>query len=155
MPITEGAQVFHKVTFPIYVKIKGDKNRLKKAYSKVVLTTCLLVIPFGVLIYFLSPWLVNFFLGADWLAIIPVLKILAIYGVVRAIFGTSSPLFLALKKQEYNSAVTFTALIGLGITIVPFVKNFGIYGAGLSALMGWFVALPVIIYYLRNVFRNT
>lgn len=154
LPITEVGEVFHKVTFPVYVRIGGDRERLKKAFSKVTLVVSLFVIPFGLLLLMFPRQLILIFLGEKWLEVTSVLRILAFYGVIRAMISNVSPLFLAVKKQENITIYLFVGILGLGITIIPMVKRFGILGAGFSSLIGWFFALPVIFYFLAKVFSE-
>lgn len=153
LPITEVADTFGRVTFPVYVRISGDKERLKKAFLKTLTMVSIMVIPFGALLYIFTNELVLIVLGENWLTAVPVLKILAIFGVLRAISGYSSTLFLAMKRQEYVTAVTGASILGLGISIVPLVSKFGIVGAGMSAIIGSLVALPLMVYFSLKIFR--
>ena len=81
-----------------------------------------------------------------------VLPILALFGGIRAITGSTSSLFLAVKKQEYVTAVTLASLAWLAVTIVPAVSRYGILGASYSALIGSIAAIPVIVYFLSKTF---
>jgi len=153
IPITEISDVFGLVTFPIYSKISDDKKALAKLFTKSLLLLSLVVVPAGALIFFFTDFVVNVIAGPNWAVIVPVLKVLSIFGVVRAFEGSIPPLFLALKKQEYVSAITFVSIIGLGVSIVPLVFRFGILGASYSALFGTLLSFPVAIWYLKKVFK--
>jgi len=154
LPIYEAGEVFGKVTFPAYAKIAGDKKRLKKAFIKITLAISALVIPFGLILFLFPKQLVLLLLGDKWLDAVPVIKVLSVFGVIRAIAGSSSALFLAINKQEYVTALTFVSIIGLALTIVPLVNKYGILGAGYSALIGTFLAIPVIGFCLLRIFKN-
>lgn len=154
LPIYEAGEVFGKVTFPVYAKIAGDKKRLKKAFIKITLAISALVIPFGLILFLFPKQLVLLLLGDKWLDAVPVIRVLSVFGVIRAIAGSSSALFLAINKQEYVTALTFVSIIGLALTIVPLVDKYGILGAGYSALIGTFLAIPVIGFYLLCIFKN-
>lgn len=153
LPISEVADTFGKVTFPIYTKISGNKIRLRQAFKNVTLGISALTIPLGAVLFFFPEAVISFILGDNWLAAAPALRVLSIFGVVRAISGSASALFLSVKKQQYVSMITFVSILGLAITIIPLVSSFGIFGAGLSALIGSIIALPVISYYLVKVLR--
>lgn len=154
LPIYEAGEVFGKVTFPVYAKIAGDKKRLKKAFIKITLAISALVIPFGLILFLFPKQLVLLLLGDKWLDAVPVIRVLSVFGVIRAIAGSSSALFLAINKQEYVTALTFVSIIGLALTIVPLVNKYGILGAGYSALIGTFLAIPVIGFCLLRIFKN-
>lgn len=153
LPISEVADTFGKVTFPIYTKISGNKARLRQAFKNVTLGISALTVPLGAVLFFFPETVISFILGDNWLAAAPALRVLSVFGVVRAISGSASALFLSVKKQQYVSMITFVSILGLAITIIPLVSSFGIFGAGLSALIGSIIALPVISYYLVKVLR--
>ena len=150
VPVTEIADIFGRVSFPVLVRIANDRVRLKRAFVKVILGVSALSISYGLILWLFAKEITIVLLGPGWLAIVPILKILAVFAVVRAISGSSSALFLAIKKQEYVSAITFVSILGLGITIIPLVSRFGLVGAGISALIGSVLAIPIIIYYLSK-----
>lgn len=155
LPITEVADVFSRVTFPIYTRISEDRARLKIAFLKTIAGVSFLTAPFGFLLFFFPREIIGIILGEKWLGAVTVLPILAIFGVVRAISGSTSALFLAVGKQEYVTIVTMVSILGLGVSIVPLVVKYGIIGAGISALIGSLAALPVFLYYVLKIFNNS
>ncbi|MFH0943408.1 MAG: lipopolysaccharide biosynthesis protein [Candidatus Beckwithbacteria bacterium] len=154
LPITEVADTISKITFPVYAKIALDKPRIKQAYLKVTAIISLLVIPFGLGLFFFTQPIVNLVLGPNWLVIVPVLKILTVFGVIRAITGSASALFLALNKQEYVTALTLSSILGLALSLYPLIVKFGILGAGLAALIGSLTAIPVIGFCLIKALKH-
>jgi len=154
LPISEVASVVTTVTFPVYVKISGDFKRLLKAYFKTLAAVSLLVIPFGLILLLFAEPLVRIFLGENWLSIIPVVRVMSFFGAVRAIAVSVHPLFLAIKKQQYVTYITLFSILGLGITIVPFVLKYGIVGAAYSATIGLLVSIPVTLFYLIKTIKN-
>lgn len=153
LPVSEIGNIFNKVTFPVYVAIGGDKSRLKKAFYKTLYVISLLVIPFSIILFFFSKPIILIFLGANWLAIEPVLKILAIFGAFKSILNFSYSLFFSLKLQKLVTYSELMGIVGMGAVIYPLVKNYGIIGAGYSTLIGFVCSLPVVIYGVRKVFR--
>lgn len=152
LPITTIGSSFYGVTFPVFVKIKDDRKRLLKAYLKIVVSVTVLVLPIGGLIILFPREIVLIILGDKWVEMTGVLRILAVYAIIRSISSTAAPLFLAVKKQQYLATYSFIATVVLFVTIIPFIKMYGLYGAGLSALVSWLFAIPFVIYYLRLVF---
>lgn len=155
LPITEVSDVFSKVVFPVYSKIKDDKVRLKRAFLKVVFTITIVAVPAMFILFLFTKSIVQVVLGPNWLPIVNVLKILVILGVIRAISGSSSALFLAVKKQNYVTTTTSLSIFGLAVTIVPLTKKLGIKGAAISAIIGSVFALPAIIVNLKKVFLES
>ena len=153
LPITDVADVISKVTFPVYTVISEDTKRLRKAFLKTLFFVSAISIPFGIVLIIFPSEIIKIVLGQKWLGIVDVLRILVLFGVIRAISGSSSALFLSLKKQKYITVVTLVSIISLAITIVPLVMKYGIYGAGISALIGSLAALPFMLYFTVKVLR--
>lgn len=154
VPITEVGDVFTRVTFPVYTKMSDDKPRLKRAFIKSTFVLSVLTVPFGVILFLFPKEIVHIALGDKWLGMVPVLPILAVFGVVRAISGFASTMFLAVGKQEYITWVTLVSFLGLVLPIFPLVMRFGIVGAGTSAMIGTVLALPLFAYYTIKVFKK-
>lgn len=154
LPLSEVADVVSKVTFPVYVKISGDGKRLKEAFVKTFLAISALVLPIGAILYFATDKIVLLLLGSKWASAIPVVRILAFFGVLRGIIYSIYPLFLSLKKQAYVMAVTLSGIVGLGIFIIPMVQRFGVLGAAYAAFIGVIFSLPVAAYLTWVILRT-
>lgn len=150
LPISEVADVFARVTFPVYSKISDNKDRIKKAYFKTSGLAFIIMLPMTAVFYLFPEQIVRILLGEQWLQAVPVLRVLSAFGLVRGMISPTNSLFLALKKQEYVSGISIVSTIILAVLIVPFVKNWGIIGAGYAALAGAICAWPVAIYYVRK-----
>lgn len=151
LPIVEAGEIFNKVAFPMYVKQSHDLGKLRKTFTSFTLAICALALSFGALLFFFPEVVIRILLGDAWVSAAPILRILAIYGVIRAVTETTSGLFFALKKQEYVSAITFVSVLGLAATVVPFVRWFGLVGAAWSAVVGTILSIPILIYYVRKI----
>lgn len=148
VPITEVGDVVSKVTFPIYVKIGGDIKRLRTAYMKTVGGITLLVVPLGVLFFIFPEPIISILLGEKWISAAPALKVLALFGMIRAILNSASPVFFSIKKQKYVTVITLVGFISLALCIYPLITLYGIVGAAFAALIATLVTVPVISYYL-------
>jgi O-antigen/teichoic acid export membrane protein len=151
LPISEISDVFVKVTFPVYVKIAGDVRRLREAFAKTMIGSGLLVLSAGLLIYFLAEPVVRIVLGSNWLAAIPVVKILSVFGIIKGLAGPSLSLFLAVGKQEYATYTTLLGILALAIPIVPLTLKFGLTGTGIAVIVSSVVTLPLIAYYVFKI----
>lgn len=155
LPITEISNVFYNVTFPIFSKFQNDKLRLKKAFIKSTMAIFFMVVPVGIVVFVFAKEIVFLILGNEWTLVIAPLKVLSIYGVLRAVTAEIPAVFMALRKQEYVTIITLIAVLGIAFSIVPFVKMYGITGASYSSLLGIIIAIPFMIYYLYQlIFKN-
>lgn len=154
LPVYEVGETFSKVTFPVYSNISKDTEKLKRVFLKTTLSIALVVLPFGAVLFIFPKEIVTFLLGEPWIGAIPALRVLALYGIIKAVSNSAFSLFLALKKQELVTAITFLSIIGLFATIFPLVNRFGIVGAGMAAILGSLFAAPVVIYYAHKLTRT-
>lgn len=154
LPISEITDVVSKVTFPVYTKISADIPRLKRAFIRsttvIILTTTFL----GSIIYLFPKEIILILLGKEWIIAASVLQVLAIYGILRAISGSASAVFLATGKQKYVTGMTFVRFIGLAISIYPFIQLYGLIGAGYAALFSVLVEIPLILYFVYQIFSK-
>ena len=151
-PLSDIGDVVTKVTYPVYVKISEDKERLKRAFVKSLVIVIVFTFPIGILLFFYPIQVISLLLGEQWLASAPALQILGIFGVVRALSVFGSTLFLSVEKKQLFTYTTFIGSLGLGITIIPFVMLWGIVGAAFSALVGTILTIPFIFYHIFRIF---
>lgn len=148
VPLSDVADVVSNVTFPVYVKISADTKRLRRAFLKTLSGVILITFPIALIIFLFPKEIISLILGEKWLLAVPALKILGIFGFVRAISSFSQNIFLSLGKQNIFTLISLVGLGGLAVTIVPFVTIWGITGAAYSALFGTSLTIPVIFYFI-------
>jgi O-antigen/teichoic acid export membrane protein len=151
LPISEITNVVTLVLFPVFTKFSDDKPRLRNAFFKTTLVTTIGSILLGATIFLLAKPLIFLFMGSQWLAAVPAIQILSIYGVLRTMFGNFSPLYLSVGKQNYDATTTLIRLVGLLIVIIPLVRMFGMVGAGIGMLISILIEIPVTLYFARKV----
>ena len=153
LPITEAGMVLSRVTFPVFSKISEDSIRLRKAFMRTTAVLFVFVVPFGLILFLFPKEIILIILGSAWTEAAPVLKVLAAFGVIKAIKDSSYALFKAVKKQEYITAITFVSIVGMAIFIIPFVNKAGILGAAYAAIIGLLLSLPLAFYYVVKVLK--
>ncbi len=149
-PIIQLFDMFAKVTLPVYVKISDDLHRLRRAFIRTLITVILSVI-FSLLMWIIAPFAVNIILGSSWISIVPVLRVLLFVAVMRGIFGLTTTLLFALKKQEYVTLVTLINFLAIVVFIFPMVTQYGIIGAAYAVLIGSLIGILPQIYYVLKV----
>jgi O-antigen/teichoic acid export membrane protein len=153
IPISEITDVFNRVVLSVYVKIADDPKRLKLAFLKTTVAISILSSVVGLGIFLFSDIFV-ILLGPKWIAVIPILRILAFFGIIQAINNSMHSFLLAVEKQKYVTVITFVNTAGLLISIIPLVQRFGLIGAPYAVLIGTISALPVTIYAINQVFKE-
>ncbi len=154
IPISEISDVANIVIFPVFSKIDQDKKRLISAFWKSTGVISFLTIIAGGIIFLFPKEVITVILGQQWVSAAPVLRVLSIYGIIRAAMGPSSAMFLALEKQRYVTFMIFVRFITLIITIYPLVIYFGMVGAGYSALLSSLTEFPIILYFIYKISKG-
>lgn len=148
MPASEVGEIFNKVTFPIYVSIKGDTKRVRSAFIKTLIFITVCVSLYGFAVFYLADKIVYYLLGENWIAAIPVLQVLSIYGVLKAISNSFFSVFLGIKREEIVTITSTIRAVVLIASIYPLIKIFGVLGAGFSAILAALVSVPFFIYFV-------
>lgn len=148
LPISEATDVVARVNLPIYVKISGDKQRLKKAFLKSTFAISFVALVLGLGLYLFGEFIVLTLLGSQWAPIVPLVKILSIFGIIQAISNSAHTLLLALERQKYVTGITLVNILGLGLTIIPLTRQYGLLGAAIAPLIGSILGLPIMLWFV-------
>ena len=154
LPVTEIADVFSRVTFPIFSKISQDKDRLRSAFLRTLFFLFILIIPFGMILFWFSHEIIALVLGQKWASAATLLPLLALFGMIRAMASYTNTLYLSVGKQEYVFIVTLVSIVGLLLPIVSLIDLYGMMGAVYSVLIGSSVTMPLYLYFVWKIFRN-
>jgi PST family polysaccharide transporter/lipopolysaccharide exporter len=147
-PATEVSQVVSRVMFPTFSTIQDDTSALRQAYYRVLQVTMFVACPLAFGIAAVADVFVATFMGSEWLPIVTVMQVLAVYGLLRAFGKTYGPLWKATGRPDFITK--FSALrVGLiAVLIVPGTLAFGIEGAALVIVGVGVAILPLSIYVL-------
>ena len=151
IPTFETQDIFYKVTFPVYVKANMAFGLNRRLLIRNVAFYCLIVTVFGLVVSLMAKPLVHILLGPDWSEAVPVVRILGILGISRGISFSFNSIFMTFQKQKYVTLIILTSVLGLALTIVPAVTRFGLSGAGISAVFGSLLSLPLALYFAVRI----
>jgi len=150
LPIEEISEVINRVSFPLFVKIAGDKSRLKKAFTKNSTVSIGTSLIYSIIIFLLATPFTIIFLGPQWVSIVPLLRLMTIAGFLFALNNLTNPLILALGQQRQLSHLTFIRLTTILITIIPLTIWYGETGIIIALILSLTTPLPYRLYLLRK-----
>lgn len=151
LPIYEISEIFGKVTLPIYTKISFDKNRVKSAFFKTTVMISLISMFACAALFVFAEEIIIFVLGEEWFEAINIIKILAVFSLIRSISGSITPFLYALKRQDEVARYIFAGFLALSLLIVPMTIMLGIVGAAYSTIFAALFTLPFIWKSLKKV----
>jgi O-antigen/teichoic acid export membrane protein len=148
--VTQGAVgTLQKVTYPILSKTKGDEQRLKQAYRKIILASSFVIFPATIGLALVAEPMILTLVGEKWLPAAPFLQLLCVSGALHHLHSINlnvlkvvgrSDLFL---KLEIIKKVNITVAIIIGL-------QFGIWGLLIAKVISSYIALYINMYYTKS-----
>jgi len=100
LPSSKINAIVSRVLFPAFSKIQDDGIRLKRGFLRMQELTSMINFPILVGILIVAHLAIPTLLGASWDPAIPLLRILSVVGLGRAVAGTVGPLLLARGRTD-------------------------------------------------------
>ena len=146
-PATEITSVISSVAFPSYSQVQSDTEKLRNSFYRTIRVSSFISFPAAVGIIAVAPSFVRGLLGEEWLPIIPVMQLLAVWGLLRSINSASTPVFLATGRPDFATKIRAASLVVIGILIFPAAARYELVGiAAVLIISSLFVSVPVWSY---------
>jgi O-antigen/teichoic acid export membrane protein len=123
--------IINKVTFPSYVKLRGDRADLSSAYLRSLRVVSMITFPATLGLATISSDLLQTLYADKWNPSIVLVQILSVYALFRSIGALPGNVFLTIGKQHL---IPRLMLIYVGIVAVllwPVTRWFGTLGTSL------------------------
>lgn len=155
LPTTQGAGMIYEIIFPIFASIQTDKVRLKRGLIKALLITFVLSLSFALGVYLFAPWAINLFLGPVWLAMIPALNVLLLFGITRPLISVGSAVFDAVGQPKIVATIISIKLIVMLLLLYPLTKAFGLVGTAWAVVIAQISVYPLFVIKLKKTLSAT
>lgn len=123
-----------RVGLPVMARAQDDKELLKSIYLKTLRMTASVNFPLYTAIAIFAPEIVAIMFGSQWLESVPLLRILALWGLFRSIGNPAGSLVFALGRGR----LIFWWSVGQMLIQVPifwFGSKYGLVGLSFSLLV--------------------
>ena len=137
-------------------KAAGNIEEMSRIYEEALLNGLLLYVPVGAGILFVAQPAVTLVFGSEYSGAIPVLQVLGLYVILKAITKVSdNGLDFLGRARERAIARIVTALLNVGLT-VALIQPFGVVGAAIATLVtqGFYTTTNVYISAQEFEFRT-
>lgn len=156
MVCTVLAETVHTVLFPTFSKLQNDRDSIKHAYLKSLDYSAFIGIIANLALFVFAEEFLFFVLGrgtGKWLAALPILRILCIYGMIRSILEPVGNVVMAIGKPKLISTANLIAGTVQILLLYPVLIAWGI--EGVAALITISYTLQYVVYfpYLRKHFH--
>lgn len=139
-----------RIMMPAYSKLQSDLPALRQAYLKVLSLVMFFVLPATAgLVCLAEPLLVGVY-GEKWVAAAEPLQLLALFGLLRALFSFNGYLFEGIGKPNVSFYLGLVRLAAIAPLIVPMVKAYGLFGAAITVTIGAAAQWLLGLVYLRK-----
>jgi lipopolysaccharide exporter len=143
LPTSALVMPLNRALFPGYVQLRSDMAKFRYGVLQVIAGMALVAIPAGVGIASTAHLIVEAFLGPKWLAAIPAVQMLALFGVSIALQTNIQSVYNALGKPSLQALMTALTLVLLLPLLVWWVRLDGVDGAARAYLVTGALMLPV------------
>lgn len=122
--------IITKVTFPAMAKVQNDSDTLRRVYLKTINYLSSVNFPIYAMLIVLAPEIVYILFGDKWMAAVPIVQILSIYGALRSTGNPIGSLLLAKGRADlgfyWNLGLFFYVPIGIALA-----SQWGLLGVSL------------------------
>src|SRR3989339_573343 len=147
LPVTEIAGSVNQVSFPVMSKLKDDRLRFWKIFMGSIGVIGGIGMIGGLVLWIWPREVVLILLGDKWLEAVPLIRILAVFGMVRSVESGIQPVFLATGRPKVATIGNFIKVITLILGLF-FLSPFGIEGVAWAALLSGVVVIPFYVWQL-------
>lgn len=147
---TEGVDVVRRVLFPAFARIQTDPARLRKAFLVFWEASSILGMAFLSISFFALQPLVQTVFGSKWLAMVPALRVLVVWGGLEVLNSAVSSVFRAINRPDWWTKILMIRVVIMAATIYPLSIRWGIAGAACAPLIAALCNLPVTFRWLSQ-----
>jgi O-antigen/teichoic acid export membrane protein len=150
LPTTELVFPISRAVFPGYSKLAGDLSALRAAFLDVIGLIAIITVPAGVGIGLVAEPLVHVVLGEKWLDAIPLMQVLAAFGVARTLHGPPGSVYLALGKPNLISQLHLINIAVAVPMLMWLMSAYGVIGAAWAILIGVGISMPTNYFWVTR-----
>lgn len=146
------AGIFRTISLPVFSRLQSEPERLKRAFFDATQMTSILSFAAYTGVLLLSKPIILTLYGEPWLASVPVMRWLAVLGIIKTLFIFNGSMLVSLGKPAWNLAIELVDTLLSSIGIILGVK-FGIVGVAIGRSLASAIVTPapmIIIMRLLN-----
>ena len=143
LPTTELVAPINRAAFPGYSRLAHDIDQLRNSFLSVISIIALFALPAGIGIASVADIMVPAVLGWKWTQSIPLIQVLAIYGIFSALQNNIGYVYLAVGRTRLITLVNGVQFVVLLALLLPATWYRGATGAAWAFLGTAIVMTPI------------
>ncbi|MEK7611036.1 MAG: lipopolysaccharide biosynthesis protein [Patescibacteria group bacterium] len=148
-PTSSVTGVVSRVALPTYAKLQKEKEKLSFTFNLVLRNIVRVSAPLSLFLYLLAEDFTRILLGEKWLPMVPIFRILLIYGFLRSIFDDAGAFLTAIGKPNLVSRYLAVQALIILITTPALIYFYGVNGAAWSLNIVLAVGLILAYRYVK------
>ena len=136
LPAQQISFLVNRITFPAFARMQGDPARMAAALRKALSHVSIVTLPLTAGLIVAGPQLIGTVYGSGWEAAVPVLQVLALFGMTLSISSVTGPIFRGYRQASGTAPhehIASAVYVGLLLWWGPY---------GLQGIL-WAVVVPV------------
>jgi PST family polysaccharide transporter len=143
LPSSELAAPINRALYPGFARQAGDRDALRRSMLDVSGIVFLITLPLGIGLAVTAHLIVPLMLGEKWIATIPIVSALALYGLVDGLGSNTGSLFLAIGRPQIVTRIAILQLVVLIPGLALGVSRAGALGAAWAYVVSAVVIVPL------------
>lgn len=143
LPTTELVMPINRAVYPAYARMSGDAEVLRTGFLSVLAMIAFFTVPAGAGIAATAHLLAPVVLGHQWLDAVPLIELLALFGVTMSLQTNSYSVYLAIGKPHLQTAMSALFLLFMLPAMIELGVRYGAFGAAQACLFAGLAILPL------------
>jgi len=124
-----------------YSQLRGDHERLQRSSTMMLWISANVAVPVALALFLSAPDLVPLLFGAQWLPVVPILRILLLVSVMRPLWENLGALFIGLGKPRRIIEVSFIQLAVIAVVGLLLSNTAGALGMAIAVVLATLIGL--------------
>ena len=152
LPSDAVSEVIGSVAFPIYSRIQSNLEQAVVAFKTQILGVSVVLFPVYGLLLALAPTLTEEVLGPKWVGTAPVIRILAVAGLIGLLGEVAVPVFKGLGQPAKVTLLETVQTSLLIASVWELAGRFGLPGAAAAWVPAILASQFLAVLFLRRIF---
>ena len=147
LPVSKISVMANQLTVPVMARLQDDPEAIGRVFRKAVRLVATVTLPacFGLIV--VADDLVLVVLGPKWTPMLPVLRILGIFGAIRSVDVLFPPVLMARYRANFLAGYTLTLLVMMPLAFWGGATLAGAVGVATA----WVLLYPIVMFYMAHV----
>lgn len=146
LPSTKIVPLITAVSFPLFARIQDQYTRLKQAYEAAVYYVTAISFPTLVGLFVLAPEFIHLFYGDEWVAVIPLIRLLCVAGALYSLTSLGATTLLSAGRSDLLFLNGIVRLVLLGGLILVGASRLDLAGIAGAVSVYTIIAFPIMLY---------